>query len=381
MKSSSRFPRFSSSPRTLCSLCLILCSLLPSPLRSNEPYQYQLALPGYHYSFPHDHFNHPNFQTEWWYYTGNLQSPDGHNFGFELTFFRQAFSRVPAKNSAWDAQDLYFAHLALSDLDGGHFYHAERANRSGPGIAGASETTNRIWNGNWQILWKDSANQQLQAIDNQFEFHFTLHSEKPPIINGENGVSQKSEGAGYASHYISLTRLITNGEILLNNKKFQVTGTSWMDHEFFTRQLAPNQTGWDWSSLQLNDNSELMLYRIRRSDGSVDPFSAGTFTDAQGHSIHLRASDFTLQPAKETWTSPASHAIYPIHWQIAIPKLSITLEAKTRLANQELASTNNPVPTYWEGAIQLTGTRNNEPIQGVGYLEMTGYNHPVNLAP
>src|SRR5262249_20097377 len=124
-----------------------------------------------------------------------------------------------------------------------------------------------------------------------------------------------------------------------------------------------------------------MLYRIRRSDGSIDSFSAGTFIDAQGRSTHLRASDFALQPVKETWTSHVSHATYPIHWQVTIPRLSITLEAKTPLANQELVSTNNPVPTYWEGAIQLTGTRNNQPIQGVGYLEMTGYANPVHLAP
>src|SRR6266446_822953 len=116
--------------------------------------QYRTALPGYRFEFPRDFFNHPDFQTEWWYYTGNLKSADGHRFGFELTFFRQAFIRDPAETAAWDLRDLYLAHLALSDLDGHRFYHAERINRTGPGIAGVSATSGRIWNGNWQIQWR-----------------------------------------------------------------------------------------------------------------------------------------------------------------------------------------------------------------------------------
>src|SRR5216684_2060166 len=166
--------------------------------------QYRTALPGYHYEFPHDHFNHPEFQTEWWYYTGNLKSNNGHRFGFELTFFRQAVSRDPAKAAAWDVKDVYLAHLALSDLDGGKFYHAERTNRSGPGIAGASETQGRIWNGNWRIQWH-GIGQELNAVDERFQLHFTLRSEKPPVIHGENGVSQKAKEPGRASHYVSLT--------------------------------------------------------------------------------------------------------------------------------------------------------------------------------
>jgi predicted secreted hydrolase len=228
--------------------------------------QYRTALPGYHFEFPRDHFNHPDFQTEWWYYTGNLKSADGRRFGFELTFFRQAASRDPAKTGVWDVKDLYVAHLAVSDLDGGKFYHTERANRAGPGIAGIDETRGRIWNGNWQVEWK-ADDQKLQGIDERFELQLTLHSEKPPVINGENGVSQKAEGAGRASYYISLTRLTTNGSLELNNKRFEVSGTSWMDHEFFTHQLDSTQIGWDWLSLQFADNTELMLFHIRRKDG------------------------------------------------------------------------------------------------------------------
>jgi predicted secreted hydrolase len=357
-------------------VCFFAALLLLQPLAA----QYRTALPGYRYEFPRDHFSHPDFQTEWWYYTGNLKSSEGRKFGFELTFFRQAVSRDPAETAVWDVQDIYLAHLALSDLEGGKFYHTERTNRSGPGLAGASERDGRTWNGNWQILWGESE-QKLQAIDERFQLHLTLCPEKLPVIHGENGVSQKAKGPGRASHYISLTRLVTSGSIELDGKKVDVNGTSWMDHEFFTHQLAAEQTGWDWLSLQLTDNTELMLFHIRRKDGSADPYSAGTYVDAQGKTTHLRASEFVLQPLGERWRSPTSGAVYPVHWKIAIPKLGMELEAKTPLESQELTGKTNLAPNYWEGAIVMSGNRNAQTIGGVGYLEMTGYDRPIQLGP
>ena len=354
--------------------CVAAALLLLEPLAA----QYRMAMPGYRYEFPRDHFNHPDFQTEWWYYTGNLKSIDGRRFGFELTFFRQAVSRDPARNSVWDVRDLYLAHLALSDLDGGKFYHAERSNRSSPGIAAVKESLGRIWNGNWQIQWH-GGDQELNAVDERFQLHLTLHTEKPPVIHGENGVSQKAEGPGRASHYVSLTRLATSGVIELGGKRFEVSGTSWMDHEFFTHQLEPNQTGWDWLSLQLEDHTEMMLFHIRRKDGSIDPYSAGTYVDAEGKTTHLRSGDFMLQPVGEKWTSPLTGADYPIQWKIAIPKLGVELEAKTLLKSQELTGKTRISPTYWEGAIALTGRRNSQPLSGAGYLEMTGYDRPVQI--
>jgi len=357
-------------------LCAALLLLL-QPLAA----QYRHAVPGYRFAFPRDYFDHPDFQTEWWYYTGNLTSASGHHFGFELTFFRQAVTREAAPSTAWDVRDLYLTHFAISDLDGQRFYHRERLNRAGPGIAGVSESNARIWNGNWQVQWHDS-DQQLQAIDSQFQLQLTLHPEKPPVIHGENGVSQKAEGTGHASYYISLTRLAASGDIQLYKETFSVSGLAWMDHEFFTEQLQPNQAGWDWLSLQLNDNTELMLFRIRRNDGSVDPFSAGTYIDAQGKATHLRVGDFTLQPLAETWTSLATQATYPISWKIGVPKLALEVEAHTGLKDQELANKDASfVPAYWEGAISLRGLRNSASLSGIGYLEMTGYDRPVKLAP
>jgi predicted secreted hydrolase len=343
--------------------------------------QYAVALPGYRYEFPRDHFDHPDYQTEWWYYTGNVTSADGRRFGFELTFFRQGVTRDAAKAGEWNVRDLYLAHLALSDLNGGQFYHTERTNRAGPGIAGVSVKDARIWNGNWQIRW-NADEQTLQAIDPRFELHLTLKSQKPPVIQGENGVSQKAAGAGHASHYISLTRLATNGTITLGGKAFQVSGLAWMDHEFFTHQLERDQIGWDWFSVQLDDDTELMLYRIRRKDGSVDPFSAATFVDASGKSTHLRAAEFSLQPVGATWTSPVTKATYPVQWKIAVPKLGLDLEVKTALPSQELVGgpgNGTLTPSYWEGAVTYDGAREGAKIHGAGYLEMTGYDRPFEM--
>jgi predicted secreted hydrolase len=334
----------------LLSVGVILINLLSAA----NPYR--TALPGYRYEFPRDHFNHPDFQTEWWYYTGNLQTPEGRHFGFELTFFRVGVDRDSKPAAVWDVRDVWMAHLALSDLDRSHFFHTERFNRSGAGIAGADLSRARVWNGNWQTLWQPGFNSQtLTAIDEKFSFELQLKTEKPPVIHGANGVSQKSEGEGHASHYISFTRLITNGSIVVDGKKFAVAGLSWMDHEFFTEQLSPEQNGWDWFCLQFDDGTELMLFRLRREDGTADNFSAGTYIDRQGHTTSLTHNDFTAVPGK-MWS------IYPIEWQVKVPSLGIDVGISTRLPQQELTGR----VRYWEGAIEVSGNR-----KGVGYLEMT----------
>jgi predicted secreted hydrolase len=340
--------------------------------------QYRVAVPGYRYEFPRDNFNHPDFQTEWWYYTGNVKAEDGHEFGFELAFFREGLTRNPEKGSPWSAPDVYLAHLALSDISGGKFYHRERLNRAGPGIAGINAETGRIWNGNWQIVWSGSR-QDLQAVSDQFALKLDLAPQKAAVIHGLDGISQKSAGKGQASHYISLTRLTVGGAIELRERRFPVTGTAWMDHEFFTQQLSAEQAGWDWFSVQLGDNTELMLFRLRRKDGSIDPFSSGTYVDALGRSRHLTQKDFTLRPQGQTWTSDADRAIYPIDWQINVPSLKINLQITTPLKQQELAGKMALSPSYWEGAIRIAGTRDTTPIAGVGYLEMSGYDRPVQM--
>jgi len=173
----------------------------------------------------------------------------------------------------------------------------------------------------------------------------------------------------------------TTGKIVVHGESYRVTGSSWMDHEYFTHQLEEEQVGWDWFSVQLNDNTELMLFQIRRKDGSIDPYSAGTYVDASGKSMHLQAGDFSLHPAAARWTSPATQAKYPMQWTIAIPKLGIQLDAKTGLKSQELAGSSKLMPNYWEGAMSFNSRGARSDLAGVGYLEMTGYDRPVEIGP
>jgi predicted secreted hydrolase len=334
---------------------------------------FAVALPGYRYQFPRDHLAHPEFQTEWWYYTGNLRS-GSRRFGFQLTFFRQSKSRESSQQAwsqVWSDDPIWLAHSALSDIGDGHFHHAQRINRTGPGLAGVDAARGLVWNGNWQASQKS-----LRSVDPAYTLELSLLEQKPPVIHGSNGVSQKAAGAGRASHYISLSRIAARGKLIYQNRELVVDGLVWMDHEFFTHQLEPQQVGWDWFSVQLQNNCELMLYRLRRQDGTVDSFSAGTFIDAQGRSRHLTAGEFQLIPSG-IWTSPATGARYPLRWQIKVPVLNIDLNASSPLAGQEIVSRFEFSPNYWEGAVDYQGTIASQPISGVGYLEMTGYDKPV----
>jgi predicted secreted hydrolase len=263
-------------------------------------------------------------------------------------------------------------------LDEKKFYHAGRTNRSGPGIAGADASAQKVWNGNWSVSWKDGQ-EHLTALTDQLAVSVSLLPQKPPIVHGENGVSQKSAGAGHGSHYFSETRLQATGSLAIYAKKYDVTGLAWMDHEFFTHQLGADQAGWDWFSLQLDDNTELMLFQIRRKDGSIDSFSAGTYIDAQGRAHHLKKEEFELVPAGTTWSSVQTHAVYPIRWTIRVPSLNISFESWTTLPSQEFAAYSSEPPSYWEGSISFSGTKNSRPLGGSGYLEMTGYDHPVSM--
>jgi predicted secreted hydrolase len=358
---------------------LLMLTVALAPVLHPSVQQFRSASAGYHYEFPRDFFNHPDFQTEWWYYTGNLTAADGHAYGFELTFFRVGVNREKTPPSDWAVNDIYMAHLALSDIGAQRFYHRERLNRAGAGIAGIDATSGRIWNGNWQVILHgdNGGTQKLDAVSDAFALHFDLTSRKPPVIHGMDGVSQKAEGAGHASQYISLTRLAVTGTIDIQGARANVTGLAWMDHEFFTEQLGDNQVGWDWLSVQLDDNTELMLYRIRHKDGSVDPFSSGTYIDANGKPTHLALSDFDfIATPSDTWTSAESKATYPIHWKVSVRPLQLTFDVSTPLKQQEIFSGSPIIPSYWEGAVRITGDRAGAPVKGAGYLELTGYDKP-----
>lgn len=339
---------------------------------------FQFATPGYHFHFPRDYFNHPSYEVEWWYYSGNLTTHQGRCFGFELALFRLGVTPPANRKSPWQVDDLYVAHVALSDLDGRRFLYRERVNRGGPGIAGISEAEQRVWNGNWQVRWRGE-NQQLAAVTRSFSLQLLLRPAKALVLNGHHGFSQKAPGAGNASNYFSFTRLETTGNVILGDERYEVTGSSWMDHEFSTTPKASPVAGWDWFGIQLDNDTEIMLYRVRLKSGIFNPYSSGTWTDPKGNGHYLDVHDFLLTPG-QTWTSPRTRARYPIQWQIAIPSLRLQLKATTPLDDQELVGDNSASPTYWEGAIRLSGEEAGRPVKGVGYLEMTGYAKPLNSA-
>jgi predicted secreted hydrolase len=348
---------------------------MPGLAVDTEP-EFRLAAEGYRYAFPRDHGSHEEFRTEWWYYTGQLTAKDGRPFGYQLTFFRRGMPREQTKTlpSQWAVTQLYLAHFAVSDLNKGRFHVAEKMSRAGLGKAGAASDRLHVWIDRWSAESPSAVpgTQTLHAADGDLAIQFTVSPEKPLVLHGANGLSRKGAGVGQASHYYSFTRLATTGTLTVGNESFDVTGTSWMDHEFGSADLADDLVGWDWFCLQLDDQRELMLYRLRRTDGSADPASSGTVIDRDGRGHHLLIGDFTLEPTSY-WTSPASKAHYPQRWRLTIPSLQLSLELVPRMAEQELSTTHSTQVHYWEGAIETTGTVEGKPIHGQGYMELTGY--------
>ena len=334
----------------------------------------ELALPGYRYEFPRDYFSHPSYQTEWWYYTGNLASNDGATFGFEVTFFRthSRASESTEHNPVWFPSEIYIGHFALTDVRNRRFYHQERVNRSGPGLAGIDANQGKIWNGNWsaRFLSYEPIRQRLEAVSSNAHLLLTLASQKPVVIHGVNGVSQKGPKPGEASHYFSLTRVAASGALSLNGRNYTVSGRAWMDREFFSDVPGDPVSGWDWMCIQLNNDEELMLYRLRLKDGSISPFSSATFVSADGTSQFLDSRRFSLTPLK-TWHSADTGADYPISWNIEVPSKELHLLLTTPVVQQELV--NRVTRNYWEGLVRYSGTEKGQPVAGKGYLEMTGY--------
>lgn len=318
--------------------------------------------------FPADHGPHPGYQTEWWYYTGNLSSADGRAWGYQLTFFRTALTPNPqVRTSAWGADTLYMAHFALTDVAGNQFYAADRYSRDGAGLAGAQGEPYRVWLETWSASGPDNA-MRLVAAQGDVAIDLTLRNTKPAALQGDRGVSQKSAEPGNASYYYSLTRMATEGTFTIKGKPVAVTGASWMDREWSTSALGQDVLGWDWFALHLNDGRDLMFYQLRRRDGSSDPYSAGTLIAADGSTQRLARDDVQLETLAR-WRSPGSGADYPAGWRMRIPSLGLDLTIRPYVANQELPLT----VVYWEGAAAITGTSNGAAVQGNGYVELTGY--------
>jgi predicted secreted hydrolase len=323
------------------------------------------------WKFPADFGPHPDYQTEWWYYTGNLESETGERFGYQLTFFRRALlpeqDRIK-RDSAWGTEQVYMAHFALSDVAANRHHAFERFTRGAIGLAGAQAEPYQVWLENWQVVQITKDQYHLTAQQGGIKIDLVLEDLKGPILQGKQGYSQKGPEAGNASYYYSQTRLQTSGTVKTANGSYTVTGLSWKDHEFSTSALSAGQIGWDWFSIQLNDGSELMVFQIRREDGSIDPFSSGTWINPEGETTHLDQDQFQIQ-VQDTWRSPHTRAEYPSAWRVEIPSLGLGLEIAPYMNDQEM----DVSYTYWEGAVSIKGTAGEKPISGNGYVEMTGY--------
>ncbi|HEY7559114.1 MAG TPA: lipocalin-like domain-containing protein [Candidatus Binatia bacterium] len=337
-------------------------------------FTYQLALPGRSLTFPADHYSHADFKTEWWYYTGHLQTESGERYGYQVTFFRFGLrdrQEPQRKEHPVLFTDLYMAHFALSDVTAKKFLFRERINRGYGDRAGAATDRYYVWNEDWKVEG-DANHHRIQISDRGAKLLLRLASLKPPVLHGQNGLSQKAEGAGRASYYYSLTRMQAEGELSINGKTEKVRGLTWMDHEFGSNQLTAEQLGWDWFSIQLDNQTELMFYLMRRKDGSVDPYSSGTLVRADGSTRHLNLNDYRVD-VTALWKSPKSGANYPMKWQITIPSEQIDLEILPAFQDQELITNRSTRVTYWEGVVSIRGKAKNQPIGGRGYVEMTGY--------
>jgi predicted secreted hydrolase len=340
-------------------------------LRAGDDRGYARAIEPRRFLFPADHAPHPEFRTEWWYYTGNLEAAGGRRFGFQLTFFRSALAPgMPARESAWATRQAWLAHFTVTDVEGGRFHSFERWSRGAIGLAGARGEPFRVWVKDWaaEAAGGQAPPMRLLASEGDVGIDLTLQPGKPPVLQGDRGLSRKSDEPGNASYYYSLTRMPAAGAVRLGAERFAVTGLAWMDREWSTSSLGPDQVGWDWFALQLDDGSDLMLYRLRRTDGSVDPSSSGTTIDSSGAARHLSLSDFRIVPAEE-WRSPRSGAVYPGRWRLRAPSEELDLEVRPLLTDQELDVSFR----YWEGAVEVEGTRRGRPVRGRGYVELTGY--------
>ena len=348
--------------------------------------EWRRAEGGWAWSFPRDHGAHPEFKAEWWYFTGNLSDAGGARYGYQLTFFRRGV-RFEASHPAnpWSVRDVFMGHFTLTDAGRRTFRAEDLLSRAGPGLArtgtgkpgpglaGAKTDGLEVWLLNWSARMKNGK-VQLEARRGGIEIRLTLMPRKSAVLHGEKGLSRKGPGEGQASFHSSITDLETRGEIVLEQggRRIPVSGKSWFDHEFGSEMLGKDLIGWDWFSLHLSDGADLMIYLLRRADGSIEPASAGTFIPASGAARRLTLGDISVE-ALDRWRSGKSGGVYPSRWRIRIAKEGIDLLIAPLLDDQELVSAGLPDLVYWEGAVEGKGRSGGREVSGEGYVELTGY--------
>ena len=353
------------APGVVCAQAETTLKLAPA-----EPLAFTRATTPREFRLPQDHGPHFEFQTEWWYYTGQLVTSDQRRFGFQLTFFRRGLAPGPPPQAGLATNQVYFAHFAITDVEGGRHTSAERVSRGAAGLAGASGEPFRVAVEDWsaEATSADAASVRLRARDQGLVVDLELRATKPLVLHGDRGLSAKSAEPGNASYYVGYTRLSARGRIGTDGRGAEATGEAWFDHEWSTSALGPGALGWDWWSLQLGDGRELMFFEIRRQDGSRDAASSGTLVAADGRTRWLRAADVETTVLGR-WTSPRSAASYPARWRMLVPSEELELEIEPLVADQEMRTSF----TYWEGAVQVSGTSRGRTLSGRGYVELTGY--------
>ena len=321
--------------------------------------------------FPLDHGPHFDYQTEWWYYTGNLQAETGEHFGYQLTFFRRGLTPgASARGSEFGTNQIYFAHFALTDVAGNRHTFVERFSRGAAGLAGSNGGPFQVWIEDWSAQALDDMGNvvRLQARDGEMAVDLTLQATKPIVAHGDQGLSPKSDEPGNASYYLSFTRMATTGQVTVQGRPAAVAGESWFDHEWSTSALGQDVVGWNWFSLQLSDGRELMFYQFRLADGGIGRLSSGTLIEADGSTRRLSADEVQIQ-VDDTWVSPETETEYPARWRVSIPSAQIELTVEPWIEAQEMRVSF----VYWEGAVMLNGTSNGAAVTGNGYVELTGY--------
>jgi predicted secreted hydrolase len=331
------------------------------------------------FEFPRDHGPHPEFREEWWYLTGNLTSTAGERFGFELTIFRVALAPPPTSpgavspasgltpeaRSPWRTRQIYVAHFAVTDVARHTFRFAQSFERDALGLAGAVTDPFRVWLDDWQI--GGAPHWRVHAQQKDYELELEVQSLAAPILNGDHGLSVKASDPGAASYYYSIPRVSVRGRLIRDGIPIEVSGLAWLDREWGSGSLGSNEAGWDWFALQLDDGSALMFYSLRDKDGSRDTHSAGTWVDREGHTRSLSNTDVEVTVG-EHWDSPRGGR-YPSRWHVRVPSLALDVDVRPVLADQELGTS----PRYWEGAVNVNGSRSGAEVTGRGYVELVGY--------
>ncbi|MBZ0255782.1 carotenoid 1,2-hydratase, partial [bacterium] len=321
--------------------------------------------------FPRDHGSHPDYRTEWWYFTGQAQSSTGRRFGYQFTIFRVGIQSGDKAEGEPDMspRQVLAGHFAIADISKNDFRLAERFRRIGAGFADASLSDMRAWIGDWELKRNENDEVSITASDRDksIRIEFTLTPSKPLVFQEAGGYSKKGSESGNASAYLSWTRMKTNGALSIDGEELSVNGDSWFDHEWGSSQLGEGVQGWDWFGLHLDDGRDLMLYGLRKKDGGFIPESGGTLVETDGTAHPLAREDFTMQPTGY-WTSPETSAKYPVQWEVEIAKYEISFQVRPLVKQSEMNAKHSLGVIYWEGPVELTGK-----TTGRGYMELSGY--------